>query len=175
MGTIQEESYFQHLLTTYEKLVYTICFRATGNQFDAEDLTQDTFLAVYKNLPAFDGTYEKAWIVKIASNKCLDFQKSAGRRVQPTGEELFLQIEDTGNSPEQQYLEREAREGIRRLCERLKEPYQSIAVCHFCQGKTAAEIARESGKNQKTVQTWIYRARGMLKKLMREEEARCRT
>lgn len=171
---IQKENYFRHLLASYQKLVYTICYRATGNPFDAEDLTQETFLAAYKNLSTFDGAYEKAWICKIASNKCLDFHKSARRRVFPAEEEVFLQIEDQGNSPEQQYLEQEAQDWTCRLCKKLKEPYQTIAMGHFYEGKTAAEIARESGKNQKTVQTQIYRARGMLKKIVKEEEARCR-
>lgn len=170
---INEEAYFQHLLTAYEKLVYSICFRAVGNQFDAEDLTQDTFLAAYRNLPTFDRTYEKAWICKIASNKCLDFLKSAKRRIQPAEEEVFLRIEDTGKTPEQQYLEAEAEDHTYQLCDRLKEPYRTVALCHFCEGRSVAEIAQESGKNHKTVQTQIYRARGMLKKIIKEEQAGC--
>lgn len=171
---INEEAYFQYLLTTYEKLVYTIALQAVGNQFDAEDLTQETFLAAYKNLSTFDRTYEKAWICKIASNKCLDFLKSAKRRTQPAEEEVFLQLEDRGGTPEQQYLEQEAENFTYRLCRRLKEPYRTVAVRYFYEGRTAAEIAAASGRNQKTVQTQIYRAKGMLKKIIKEEQAGCR-
>ena len=77
------------------------------NPFDAQDLTQETFLSAYKKLPEFDGTYEKAWISRIATNKCLDYLKNAAR-----------------------------------------------------------EIAEESGKNLKTVQTQIYRAKALIKKQM---------
>ena len=50
---IDKEEYFGYLLETYERLVYSICFKMAGNQFDAEDLTQETFLSVYKNLASF--------------------------------------------------------------------------------------------------------------------------
>ena len=75
---IDKEAYFNYLLDTYERLVYSICFKMTGNQFDAEDLTQETFLSVYKNLATFQRDYEKAWICKIATNKIAD--KSFGAK-----------------------------------------------------------------------------------------------
>ena len=77
---IDKEEYFSYLLDTYERLVYSICFKMTGNQFDAEDLTQETFLSIYKNLATFEQEYEKAWVCRIATNKGLDFLKSAKRR-----------------------------------------------------------------------------------------------
>ena len=174
MDNINDEAYFEYLLNTYQKLVYAVCFRACGNPFDAEDLTQETYIAVYKNLSTFDRSYEKAWIMKIASNKCLDFLKSAKRRVQPTEEELFLQIEDTHKTPEEEYLTRESREQVYAICQRLKEPYKTVATEHFYREKSVTEIARETGKNGKTIQTQIYRAKAMLKKTMKEEQAICR-
>ncbi|MDE7318839.1 MAG: RNA polymerase subunit sigma-70, partial [Lachnospiraceae bacterium] len=60
-GTIGTEEQFKTLLTRYEKLVYTLCYRMTGNLFDAQDLTQDTFLSAYQRLPDFDGEHERAW------------------------------------------------------------------------------------------------------------------
>ena len=65
-----------------------------GNPFDAEDLTQDVFLSAYKNLSRFDGTYEKAWLSKIAIRKCLDHLKAAGRRTIPTEDTYFEQLRD---------------------------------------------------------------------------------
>ena len=86
---IDKEAYFNYLLDTYERLVYSIFFKMTGNQFDAEDLTQETFLSVYKNLATFQRDYEKAWICKIATNKGLDFLKSAKRRSEPKEDTYF--------------------------------------------------------------------------------------
>ena len=168
VALINDEVYFEYLLNTYQKLVYSICLRATGNRFDAEDLTQDVYIAVYKNLSAFDRNYEKAWICKIASNKCLDFLKSAKRRIQPAKEEVFLELPDK-STPEEACLEKESGEYLYKLCQRLKEPYRSVATEHFCRERSIAEIATASGKNRKTVQTQVYRAKTMLRKLMKEE------
>ena len=174
MDNINDEAYFEYLLSTYQRLVYAICYKATGNQFDAEDLTQDTYIAVYKNLSTFDRSYEKAWISKIASNKCLDFLKSARQRIQPAQEEMFLGVEDGHDTPEEAYMQKESRNYVYTVCQKLKEPYKTVATEHFYREKSIAEIAREKGKNVKTIQTQIYRAKAMLKKTVKEERTRCR-
>lgn len=174
VDNINDQAYFEYLLSKYQKLVYTICYKAAGNQFDAEDLTQETYIAVYKNLSTFDKNYEKAWICKIASNKCLDFLKSAKRKVQPAEEEVFLTLEDTGGTPEEAYLKKESKDYVYTICQNLKEPYKTVATEHFYREKSVSEIAQEKGKNIKTVQTQIYRAKAMLKKIVKEERGLCR-
>lgn len=171
VDSIHDETYFRELLDKYQNLVYSICLKATQNPFDAEDLTQETYIAVYKSLSTFDRGYEKAWICRIASNKCLDFLKSAKRRVQPAEEEVFLKLEDTKGSPEDTYLKKESREYVLSLCGQLKEPYKTVAIEHFYREKPASQIAGERGKNTKTIQTQIYRAKAMLKKAVKEEGA----
>ena len=66
---ISQEEYLKYLLEQYQNLIYSICLKSVGNPFDAEDLTQEVFLSAYKNLSRFDGTYEKAWLSKIAVRK----------------------------------------------------------------------------------------------------------
>ena len=163
---IDKEAYFGYLLDTYGRLVYSICFKMTGNQFDAEDLAQETFLSVYKNLATFQKDYEKAWICKIATNKGLDFLKSAKRRSEPKEDTYFEELKDDGESPEEAYLRRESKEYVYTVCQSLKSPYKEIATEHFYREKTAREIAEESEKGIKTVQTQIYRAKAMIRKIM---------
>lgn len=153
-------------MNTYQKLVYSICFKLTGNQFDAEDLTQETFLSVYKNLNTFQRDYEKAWICKIATNKGLDFLKSAGRRSEPKEETYFMEVKDSRDGPEDAYLHRESKEYVYTICQSLKSPYKEVATEHFYREKSVKEISEETGKGIKTVQTQVYRAKAMIKKLM---------
>ena len=127
------------------------------NPFDAQDLTQETFLSAYKKLPEFDGTYEKAWISRIATNKCLDYLKNAARRSEP---------KDQRAGPEEIYIDQEAKQFVLKICGQIKPPYDKIAREHFYEEKSAREIAEESGKNLKTVQTQIYRAKALIKKQM---------
>ena len=169
VGSIGYKEYLAELIDQYGSLVYSICYRITNNYFDAQDLTQETFLTVYKNLPTFDGKNERAWISTIATNKCLDYLKMAGRKMLPTEDTYFQVIESKENSPEQTVLDQHVQEEFYKLCKSLKPPYDEIAVDYFCQEMTVEEIAHKKGKKVKTVQTQIYRAKAMLKKLWGKE------
>nr|WP_297883447.1 sigma-70 family RNA polymerase sigma factor [uncultured Blautia sp.] len=156
----------KYLLEQYQNLIYSICLKSVGNPFDAEDLTQEVFLSAYKNLSRFDGAYEKAWLSKIAVRKCLDFLKAAGRRSVPTEDSYFTQIADTSSTPENLYLKTDSDLQVYALIQQLKSPYREVAVSHFCMQLSVAEIARQTGKNPKTIQTQLYRSKAMLKKLL---------
>lgn len=169
---INDKEYFDYLVETYQKLVFSLCFKVSGNRFDAEDLTQDTFISVYKNLSTFDRNYEKAWICKIASNKCLDFLKSAKRRTFPTEDDTLDTYEDARGTPEDEYLLKESKLIVYEICQKLKEPYRTVATEHFSNEKSVAEIAYERGSPKKTIQTQIYRAKSMIRNIMREESRR---
>ena len=56
---ISDEEQLSYWLDTYQNLIFSICYKMTGNYFDAEDLTQDTFLSAYRNIARFDGRNEK--------------------------------------------------------------------------------------------------------------------
>lgn len=153
----------------YGRLILTICSSMTGDSFEAEDLAQDTFLSAYKHLDGFNGENMKAWLVKIASNKCRDYLKSAARKSIPAPGETFERVRDREPEPEEVIVGRDMEERVRNLSRSLKEPYQSIAVAYFCEHKTAQEISGATGKNLKTIQTQIYRTRAMVRKLWKEE------
>lgn len=160
-------------MDTYQNLIFTICYRLTGSYFDAEDLAQDTFLSAYKHLSQFDGKNEKAWLSRIATNKSLDFLRQAGRRSYITEDTYFAGLPASpSSSPEENYLEKEAREGLKIRCQELKEPYREIAMLYFYQEQTVGEIAEQMGRNPKTVQTQVYRAKAMLRKLYGKEGIR---
>lgn len=144
-----------------------------GNPFDAEDLTQEVFISAYKNLSRFDGVYEKAWLSKIAIHKCLDFLKASGRRTLPAEDTCFATLPDHELSPEDAYLKNDSDHQIRMLCSRLRSPYREVAIAHFCEELSVTEIARKEGKNTKTIQTQLYRAKGMLKQLLESEHSSC--
>lgn len=165
---ITETEYFEHLIDAYGNLVYSICYKTCLNPFDAEDLTQDVFLSAYRNLEHFDRAYEKAWVCKIASRKCLDFLKNAGRRMLPT-EDMYL--ENAGETPsiEETYLEADTLNTLLAACNRLKPPYNQVARLHFYEERTAREIADMTDSNVKTIQTQIYRSKAMLKKQLHKE------
>ena len=96
MEKIHNEQYFEYLIDTYKDLVYSICYKIVRDYFEAEDLGQETFISIYKNLHTFDRQNEKAWICRIATNKCLDYLKRAERRIIPTDNDI-LQFKAANN------------------------------------------------------------------------------
>jgi RNA polymerase sigma-70 factor, ECF subfamily len=159
----------EHLIDAYGNLVFSICFKLVRSYFDAEDLTQDTFLSAYKNLCTFDGQNEKAWVCRIATNKCLDYLKRAGNKVIPTEDTYFNEVQCSKPSPEEYVLETDVKQELYNLCSQLKPPYQEIALDYFYYEKNIAEIVKQSGKKIKTIQTQVYRTKVMLRKLWRRE------
>ncbi len=128
------------------------------------------FISAYKNLSRFDGTYEKAWLSKIAVRKCLDYLKAAGRRTVPTEDTYFSQIPDKNSSPEETYLLEDSNSQVRLLCQQLRSPYKEVATAHFCEELSVTEIAQRENKNTKTIQTQLYRAKAMLKKMLERSD-----
>lgn len=169
MEKINREKYLEDLIDNYGNLIFSICYKITGEYFEAEDLSQETFLSAYKHLDNFDGKNEKAWICRIATNKCLDYVKSAGRRQVPTKDEYFVQVESKLQPPLEEVLEEEVKAKLYYLCQSLKPPYNEVAIEYFYKDLEIKEIAEKTGKNIRTLQTQVYRAKGMLRKLWRKE------
>ena len=127
-------------------------------------------MSAYQHQSKFDGENEKAWLCRIATNKCVDYQRAAARRVIPMlEEEIPWDFTGEQNGPLQTVLNQEVLEELRTCCQALGPPYHEIARLHFLEGKTAKEISELLGENLHTVQTWIYRARQKLKKSLRKE------
>ncbi len=172
MDKINSKTDIAVLINSYQNLVFSICYKFTKDYFVAEDLTQETFLSAFQHQDSFQGGSKKAWICRIATNKCIDYQREAGRRMIPT-DEVGAELETSKDgTPESVYLEKEVRGKLLRECKQLKPPYDEIAIMYFYEEKRADEIAVAKSKNIKTIQTQIYRAREMLKKVYREERAK---
>lgn len=166
------EEQLSALIDSYGNLVFSICYKMTSDYFASEDLSQETFLSAYKHLSEFDGQYEKAWICRIATNKCLDYLNSVGRRMIPT-EDAGLEdsrMPDARGTPESICLEDEVKATLLARCQSLKPPYDEIAKAYYYDEMDAGEIALQRGMKLKTVQTQIYRARSMLRKLYGKEK-----
>jgi RNA polymerase sigma-70 factor, ECF subfamily len=77
----QDQNAFRELVDLYQGFVYSIAFRMTGVGAEAEDLTQEIFIKVWKNLDRYKAELKfKTWLGKIATNHCLDFLKSSRKK-----------------------------------------------------------------------------------------------
>lgn len=160
---------FTKLVRQYNKLIFTVCHRFVRDYQEAENLTQETFLTAFRAIDNFIGDNYKPWLVRIATNKCKDYLKSAYyRTTEATEQETLEQVRDDSAI----YEEVEATEQItlvRGACERLPAPYREVALLHFIEDKSFDEIALMLNRPVKTVQTQGYRARDKLRKMLKEE------
>lgn len=170
MEKIDSRENLIRLINQYQNLVFSVCLKLTGDYFTSEDITQDTFITAYQHYDEFDGNSEKAWICRIASNKCIDWQRAAARRNVAMAPEDMPDVASADSEPLGKILNKEVVQQFNDCLNVLEEPYKSVAIEHFVNGKTAREISEHKGIGLKTIQTQIYRSKEMLKKAMRKED-----
>lgn len=172
-----EEKEFTQLMRRYQPYIYTVCYRFVQDAAQAEDLTQETFLAAFLHRDKCPPGNEKPWLARIAVNKAKDVLRSGwNRRVRLViGEE-----EDPGGDPVQQLagpmeeqpenisLQTERTEAVRREVCALPQPYHDVAVLVFLQEKTPDEAALLTGRPTKTVYTQLARAKKLLAERLKE-------
>lgn len=141
--------------------VYRIAFMYCKNKADAEDITQETFIKRFTADVTFpDDKSEKAWLLRVAANKCRDMFRSARYRFMRSA----VPIEEAGlvyESPEESLVFHAVME--------LPPKYRLVIHLFYYEGYSAAEIGRMTECSESTVQTRLYRARNMLKKSLGEE------
>ena len=161
---------FETLVLEYEKNVYNIALRMTGNSEDAADMTQEAFIKAYNSLQSFrvDSKFS-VWLYRIVSNVCLDFLRSKNRR--PTvslsvedddGEDAQLDVADESQSPELLLDRKLTRESVRRGLDSLPPDYRQILLLREIQGLSYDEIAQALSLEVGTVKSRIFRARKRL-------------
>ena len=118
---------FDRLVRQYQGLVYTVCHQLVPDVGEAQDLTQETFLAAWRSIDRCPPGFEKQWLARIASNKAKDYLRSAWvRRVNTPGDEvLALEGAPPESDPEQQVLETLGEEELTRRILALREPYKT--------------------------------------------------
>lgn len=171
MEKIDSKENLVRLVNQYQNLIFSICLKLTGDYFASEDIAQETFLTAYEKYDSFDGREEKAWLCRIASNKCIDWKRrSEQRNIVTEQKDMPEKPTAVWNEPLSEVLNQEIIKEVKLHCRNLPPPYQEVAGKYFLEGKNAKEIAEQTGVGIKTIQTRIYRAREMLKKTMRKEE-----
>jgi RNA polymerase sigma-70 factor (ECF subfamily) len=160
-----DRSAFRELVDATAKLAFNIAWRMAYNQADAEDLTQEIFLRLHRNLGQYDPALPfLPWFRTLAVRVCLNWRKQRPRaasidamEVEPASEPTEPP-QDTGG-----ILDREI--------EKLPQEYKAVLTCLYFQGMPIAEIAAAMNVPEGTVKTWLFRAREILKEKLKPHEA----
>ena len=164
---------FTELMQQYQRLIYTVCLQFVHEPHTAEDITQDTFLSAYSAIDRCEPQYYKAWLVRVAANKCKDHLKSSWvRRVEAPGDDALPEprgapLGDAADPAEQIASQAEAEE-LETLVRSLREPYGRIAILYFLEHRDAAQIAAMVGRPPATVNSQLWRAKLLLRQQITE-------
>lgn len=140
-------------------MVRRICFLYLRNSTDVEDVFQEVFLKFFLNYASFESEdHQKAWLCRVAFNKCKDYQKSFWRRRVVSIERMEIPYED----PEQHEL-------IKTVLE-LPSEQKEVVYLHYYENRTIPEIAEIMQKNANTVYSILRRAKTQLKKKVGVDE-----
>jgi len=150
---------FERLLLIYEKPIYGYIFRLVGRKEDAEDLTQETFVKIYRSITTVDLEKNfKAWIYKIATNTVYDwFKHKKGRP------ELFIIDDENSNfetiDASQPYYNIEASYDIESALAKIKPVYKTVLLLLYWRDLDYKEIAEIMSLPINTIKTYIRRAK----------------
>lgn len=162
---------FERLVTANEKQVFHLAKGKLGNEQDAQDATQETFLKVYTSIGKFRGDCRfSVWVYRIATNVCLDMLRKKGRRPEVSlvrtseddEEETETQVPDVELSPEVLLEKKLTIESVRAGLETLPEDHRKILLLREIHGLSYEEISQALDLEVGTVKSRIFRARKKL-------------
>ena len=170
---------WEEIVQRYNRRIYNICYRFAGSADDAQDLTQEVFIKMYRTLNSYDvdrGAF-MTWVTTVTRNLLVDhFRKTKQDRltdsldttssdhedVMPLGE----QIPDRGPAPDSKVQSREAREVVHAALQKLSPELREAVILRDLQDMDYREIATVLKVPEGTVKSRINRGRAELARLL---------
>ena len=170
---------WEELVRHFHRRIYNICYRFTGSGDDAEDLTQEVFIKVYRTISSYDldkGSFQ-TWVTTMTRNLLVDhFRKSKQDRATDSMDEpmtseddglsLSDQIQYQGPSPDQRLQTREAQEMVQKALQKLSPELREAVILRDLQDMDYRDIASALKVPEGTVKSRINRGRTELARLL---------
>ena len=134
---------WDEVVERYGERIFNLAYRFTGNQAEAEDLTQDIFLKLYCNLDRYRGDVPlMAWALRLSRNLCIDhYRHHRIRRQAETVSDEVLHHLPSGDDPRQRTQTRERRRMVHQVLAEMSESLASVLMLRDLQGLSYEEIA----------------------------------
>ena len=144
--------------------VYRLAYRLTGNVPDAEDLTQEVFVRVFRSLSSYTpGTFE-GWLHRITTNLFLDMARRRQRiRFEGLGDDAAGRLSGDEPTPAQAFDDRHLDGDVQQALAALAPEYRAAVVLCDIEGLSYEEVASTLGVKLGTVRSRIHRGRAQLR------------
>ncbi|MEO3750241.1 RNA polymerase sigma factor SigE [Streptomyces sp. B6B3] len=166
---------WEEIVSTHSARVYRLAYRLTGNQHDAEDLTQEVFVRVFRSLSTYTpGTFE-GWLHRITTNLFLDSVRRKQRiRFDALGDDAADRLPSREPTPQQHFNDTHFDADVQQALDTLAPDFRAAVVLCDIEGLSYEEIATTLGVKLGTVRSRIHRGRSHLRKALRHRSPRGR-
>jgi RNA polymerase sigma-70 factor, ECF subfamily len=156
---------FRRIVESHQPYAYAIAYRFMGNEADAEDAVQESFINVWRHLAEYDPRKKfTTWLYRIVANRCLDFIKSRNRRresgpMDPERADPGL----TAENPEKTHEDRERIELVNALVRELPEKQRMTFILRDLQDINIEETSKIMNMSKASVKSNLFHARKFLR------------
>lgn len=165
---------FNSLITRYWGPVFRLALRMVKDHGEAEDLTQQTFLEAYQDLPRYDQQRAfHSWLMRIATNNCRDFLKRSQRKEFPSGDSgefAAAMFRGQAPSPEQHVATGRRISQMLRAVDQMPRKYGIPLVLKEMEDLSYQEIQRVTDVSQGALRQHVRRARRQLRETLKKQE-----
>jgi RNA polymerase sigma factor (sigma-70 family) len=164
---------WEDVVRDHSARVYRLAYRLTGNTHDAEDLTQEVFVRVFRSLATYSpGTFE-GWLHRITTNLFLDMARRRQRiRFEGLGEETTARLSGAEPTPAQVFDDRHLDGDVQAALKALPPEYRAAVILCDIEGLSYEEIADTLGIKLGTVRSRIHRGRAQLREALEHRRPR---
>lgn len=165
-----DQDAFRLLVDRYRTRLYALACGILQDSDQAGDAVQEAFLKAYSSLAEYRGRGGFApWIRRILVNHCLSLLRQRHRYL--SLEDLDRELPSHERSPEEQTMDQNEADAIRRAMGRLPAHYRSALVLRVVEGLSYREVAQLLGVPESTIETWIHRGRLRMRALLGQSPA----
>lgn len=169
---------FAVLVERHQGRVYRTLYQVVGDEQDAQDLTQEVFLKVYRALGGYRGDAAfTTWLHRLTLNLAFDWLRARRRRplqvpLEPPAEEerSVREIPSPGEGPEEAALRNERRRRLQEAIQALPLDYREVVLLYHFHHLSYQQIADRLNAPVRTVETRLYRAKQLLRKALVNED-----
>ena len=152
---------FEDLYQKYATDVLRVCYFYLGDRAKAEDVCQDVFVRLITNAPELEEGREKAWLLKVALNRCRDLWRGAWVKRVVLGSPTFETIPAPDNSER-----RDDEEAMMIAIHQLPATFREVILLHYYQNYGIGEIATMMGVPEGTISSRLSRGRKKLETIL---------
>jgi RNA polymerase sigma-70 factor (ECF subfamily) len=170
-----DQTAWEQLVRLHTRPVYALCYRFTGSGAEAQDLTQEVFVRVFRTLKSFrsnEGSFA-TWLARVTRNLLIDhYRRTRQERITDSIEDQLPTLEQEGKAerPDQALAGREASEILQNALQKLSPDLREAVILRDLQEMEYREIAQVLNIPEGTVKSRINRGRAELGRLLRKQK-----